>query len=144
MQICQCCGQPIKAKRSAAAPTFRGYDDWTKAHSEAKRAAMAAHGLNWKLADGASVVATLPAAWVSCKVFGRTSKSPRDVRLPAARFWADGLLPRGPVYTADYARETDATITATRDAAEMRAIAYQQSIINEREARARLELAEAA
>jgi hypothetical protein len=51
------------------------------------------------------VIARLPAAWVACKVFGRVSKSPRDVRMPAARFWPNGLLPIGPEYVEDYARE---------------------------------------
>jgi len=92
------------------------------------------------------VLATLPAAWVSCKVFGRTSKSPRDVRLPAAQYWPGGLLPRGPVYGTDHARETDATIEATHAATQARWDAYQDSVRQEREAfaRASLELAEAA
>jgi hypothetical protein len=103
--ICICCGQPIKAKRSTAAKavTFKGYDDWSPAHTAAKQAAAAAYGDHWHLVPGASVIATLPAAWVSCKVFGRTSKTPRDGRIPAARFWPNGMLPNGPAYVGEYA-----------------------------------------
>lgn len=104
--ICPCCGQRVRAKRARTAPTFKGYDDWSPAHTRAKQRACAELGFDWKLISGASVIATLPAAWVACKVFGRTSKSPRDVRLPAARFWDNGLLPAGPAYGDEYAWET--------------------------------------
>ena len=107
MVICQCCGQPIKAQRAPRkAPTFKGYADWSPAHTRAKMRACAELGASWKLIAGASVIATLPAAWVSCKVFGRTSRTPRDVRLPAARFWDAGMLPAGPDYGAEYSWET--------------------------------------
>jgi len=81
--------------------TFKNYDDFSAANRAAKLAACEAHGLHWHLVPGASALARLPAAWVACKVFGRTSKSPRDVRLPAARFWPNGLLPVGPEYAAE-------------------------------------------
>jgi hypothetical protein len=110
--ICICCGQPIRAAgqtgavRSARlAPKFKGYDDFSPAHTAAKRAACAELGLLWTLVPGASMPVRLPAAWVACKVFGRVSKSPRDVRMPAARVWPNGLLPIGPEYFEDYARE---------------------------------------
>jgi hypothetical protein len=106
--ICECCGQPIRASRKPARPVFKGYDDFTLAVMAAKNAAVSELGLHWRLMPGASVLATLPAAWVACKVFGRTSKSPRDTRLPAARFWANGLLPVGPEYAAEYAWEKPA------------------------------------
>jgi len=103
--FCECCGQPIRASRKPARPVFKGYDDFTPALVAAKNAAVAELGLHWHLLPGASVIATLPAAWVACKVFGRTSKAPRDTRLPAARFWQNGLLPVGPDYAAEYAWE---------------------------------------
>ena len=104
--ICICCGQPIRAARAAkAAPKFKGYDDFSAANVAAKRAACAELGLSWALVPGASAIARLPAAWVACKVFGRVSKSPRDVRLPAARFWPNGLLPVGPEYAEEGPRE---------------------------------------
>jgi hypothetical protein len=87
------------------APKFKGYDDFSPAHTAAKRAACAELGLRWALVPGASVIARLPAAWVACKVFGRVSKSPRDVRTPAARFWPNGLLPIGPEYAEEGPRE---------------------------------------
>jgi hypothetical protein len=89
-----------------AAKSFRAYDDFTAAHSAAKAAACAALGPRWSLAPRASVLGRVPAAWVACKVFGRVSKSPRDMRMPAACYWPGGALPVGPVYSADYARET--------------------------------------
>jgi len=106
-KICECCGQPIKAVRAKApkAPTFKGYDDWAPAHLAAKMAACAELGDHWAILPGASVIARVPAAWVACKVFARVSKSPRDLRMPAARFWPNGLLPRGPEYAAEYPRE---------------------------------------
>jgi len=112
--FCECCGQQIRAVRNPAAkaPRFKGYDDYAAASVAAKNAAAAELGLHWHLVPGASVLATLPAAWVACKVFGRTSKSPRDVRLPAARFWANGLLPLGPDYAAEYAWEPAAAVVA--------------------------------
>jgi hypothetical protein len=112
--ICHCCGQPIKVARAKApkAPTFKGYDDWAAAHLAAKLAACAALGDHWAILPGASVIARVPAAWVSCKVFGRTSKSPRDMRIPAARFWPNGLLPRGPEYALEGPREPELTSEA--------------------------------
>lgn len=101
-QICQCCGQPIRAKR-AKAPTFKGYDDFIPVLQIAKYAAQAARGDHWAIIPGASVMARLPAAWTRCKVFGRISASPRDRRLPAAQFWPDGILPAGPEYAGEYA-----------------------------------------
>lgn len=97
---CTCCGQVIRMKRRTA-PTFKGYDDWTPAVQAAKQAACDELGELWAIKPGASILATVPAAWVSCKVFGRVSHSPRDMRLPAARFWPDGLLPRGPEYATE-------------------------------------------
>jgi len=109
--FCECCGQQIRARKPTR-PVFKGYDDFCPAVVTAKNAAAAELGLHWHLVAGASVLATLPAAWVACKVFGRTSKSPRDVRLPAARFWANGLLPVGPDYAEEYAWEPDAPAIA--------------------------------
>jgi hypothetical protein len=110
-RICECCGQPIKAARAKApkAPTFKSYDDWAPAHLAAKLAACADLGVHWAIQPGASVIARVPAAWVACKVFARVSKSPRDVRMPAARFWPNGLLPRGPEYAVEYRREPELT-----------------------------------
>jgi hypothetical protein len=131
-RICECCGQAIKPARAKApkAPTFKGYDDWSAAHLAAKLAACAELGDHWAILPGASVIARVPAAWVACKVFARVSKSPRDVRMPAARFWPNGLLPRGPDYPtegryeptltraemADWHATREATANAMREA----------------------------
>lgn len=84
------------------AKSFKNYDDFSAANVAAKRAVAADVGLHWHLVPGASAMARLPAAWTACKVFSRVSRSPRDVRLPAARYWPNGTLPIGPEYTAEY------------------------------------------
>lgn len=99
---------------------YQGYADFQAAHTLAKYAAYFELGPYWKLVRGASVRARLPATWVRCPVslissgaangpgksrVLRYSKSPRDIRLPAACFWEHGL-PEGPEYFAEYAWET--------------------------------------
>ena len=86
--------------------SFKSYEDFSPVSFAAKCAAVDAHGLLWALVPGASVLARLPAPWTACKVFGRVSRSPRDVRLPAARFWPNGALPIGPEYGAEGPRES--------------------------------------
>lgn len=94
-------------KGAASEPVkIRDYDSYVAARAEAVAACIADHGLSWKLAEGASVPCRLPAKWTACKVFGRVSRSPRDMRLPAAQYWPGGILPEGPEYFADYPRET--------------------------------------
>jgi hypothetical protein len=112
--ICECCGQPIRARKSAPkAPTFKAWADWMPAHRAAKLAACNLHGDRWSIQPGAYVHARLPAAWVACKVFGRVSKTPRDVRLPAAQFWPNGMLPAGPEYAAPASARVTADIVVT-------------------------------
>ena len=123
-RICECCGQTVKAKRAAKAPavkalvaSFKGYDDFAPALDAAKAAARAALGNRWDLVLGATAIARVPAAWTRCKVYGRTSTGPRDMRLPVAEFWPSGVLPVGPEYAADYKREpshNEAAETARR------------------------------
>lgn len=103
-------------------PTYKDHADFQAAHTLAKYAACYELGPHWKLVRGASVMARLPAAWVRCPVgqsIGangnstgkaiRYCKTPRDVRLPADCFWADGL-PEGPEYFAEYQWESAAAI----------------------------------
>ena len=82
------------------------YDSFVAALGVAKAATCKAAGLGWAMQAGLSVMATVPARWVSCKVFGRISKAPRDQRLPAPRFWPGGQLPAGAIVVADSPRET--------------------------------------
>jgi hypothetical protein len=97
--ICQCCGQPIRAKRATRiAKSFTGYDDFVPAFNAARHAAIAALGARWYLEPGASLYGRVPAAWASCKVYGRSSNAPRDQRFPAAQYWPGGMLPAGPEY----------------------------------------------
>lgn len=108
-----------------ARPSYKGHADFQAAHTLAKYAAAFELGLHWKLVPGASVRARLPAAWVTHKVGVmqsnsvngsgtkgraiRTCRTPRDVRLPAACFWENGL-PIGPEYFAEYDWEAAAQI----------------------------------
>ena len=92
--------------------SFKGYDDWSPAHTAAKWRAVEAHGLCWALVPGAFVRCRVPASWVACRVYGRTSRSPRDIRMPAAHFWPDGRLPIGP----EYERAAPFTLTPTEEA----------------------------
>jgi hypothetical protein len=96
-------GRAAETGVPTVAKSFKGYDDFSAANVAAKRAVAADVGLAWHLVSGASVLARLPATWTACKVFARVSRSPRDVRLPAARYWPNGILPVGPVYEAEYA-----------------------------------------
>lgn len=108
-------------------PSYKGHADFQAAHTLAKYAAAFELGLHWKLVPGASVRARLPAAWVRCPISAggsgingsgrgrvlRYSKSARDIRLPAACFWEDGL-PVGPEYFAEYPWETAPMFCAIR------------------------------
>ena len=105
--------------------TFRGYDDFVPAYNAARAAIAVELGANWHLFPTAYQWARVPAPWASCKVFGRTSKAPRDMRLPAARYWPTGKLPVGPEYApvsigqirqrrADLIAQHRALVTSTR------------------------------
>lgn len=98
--ICQCCGQPIRAKaaKKPRGKTYKGYDDFVPDYNAARHAIAADLGSHWHLIPEASVWARVPSAWVACKVFGRTSSAPRDMRLPAAKYWPGGAMPVGPEY----------------------------------------------
>ena len=119
--VCACCGQTIKAtKARASAKSFKAWADFTPALMAARKAAVAALGERWHLVPGASVWARVPTAWVSCKVFARSSVTPRDIRMPAAKFWPAGALPIG----AEYAEPTacvDSTPGIMARRAELRA-----------------------
>lgn len=84
----------------AVSKTFRGYDDFVVAYNAARKNIVLALGANWHLVPAAYQWARVPAAWASCKVFGRVSKAPRDMRIPNARYWPEGKLPVGPEYAA--------------------------------------------
>lgn len=103
---------------------YRDYVDFQAAHKDAREQACYELGPLWKLVPGASVLARLPAKWVTCKIGVtpgvnkragkalRVARSPRDVRLPAAEFWEDGELPVGPEYFEEYAWDDGSAIPA--------------------------------
>lgn len=76
--------------------TFKGYDDFVPAFNEARGKAIELYGEHWHLVT--QLIGTVPSCWVTAKVFGRTSKAPRDQHFPPAIFWPNGELPKGPVY----------------------------------------------
>jgi hypothetical protein len=84
----------------------RDYDSFVAALAIAKAAACRAAGLAWAVQPGLSIMATVPVRWVSCKIFGGTSRAPRDQRLPAPRFWPGGALPAGAVVVVEGPRES--------------------------------------
>jgi len=102
---------------SKVTKSFRGYDDFVVAYNAARANIAASLGANWHLVPAAYQWARVPAPWASCKVFGRTSKAPRDMRLPNARYWPDGTLPVGPEY-AEPAPRNVATVAMFREMAE--------------------------
>lgn len=79
------------------ANTFRNYEGFAAAWNEAASNARDTLGPQWHL-DSGTVCARVPATWVACKVFGRVSRSPRDMHIPAACFWPANDLPVGPEY----------------------------------------------
>ena len=79
-----------------AVNTYRGYDDFMAARWIAAQAAGESLGSSWHLIPGASVWARVPAAWVRWQGTAVSGKSPRDMILPAARYWPGGTLPVGP------------------------------------------------
>jgi hypothetical protein len=68
------------------------------AYTRAREAAARAVGVRWYLDPAVTVKARVPVAWVACKLSRSTSTSPRDINVPRAEFWPDGLLPLGPEY----------------------------------------------
>jgi antirestriction protein ArdC len=88
------------------APTIRDYDSFIAALAIAKAGACRVAGMRWAIKPGASVLARVPSRWVACKVFNRTSRAPRDMRLPAAKFWPGSVLPAGADIAPDAPRET--------------------------------------
>jgi len=78
--------------------SYKGWDDFAPAFTAARQAAADAFGPRWYLNPDLSMHARLPAGWTSCRTFGRTSVSPRDVNFPRAQFWPGGILPTGPEY----------------------------------------------
>lgn len=99
---CPHCGgslAPAAPRRPAAG--FAGHDDFHAALAAATARAVAAHGPRWPLIPAARVMARVPAAWSRYRIFRRTVAGRRDLALPAARFWPNGVLPIG----ADYASE---------------------------------------
>ena len=78
--------------------TFAGWDDFMPAYTAAREAVAGRVGERWYLDPTVALKARVPGAWVSCRVVGRTSASPRDVTMPRAEFWPGGALPVGPEY----------------------------------------------
>jgi hypothetical protein len=84
--------------------SHRARADFVPDLMQAREAATAEFGERWDLQPEAFIRARLPAQWASVQVVSgkghRTSRAPRDQKLPIARFWPGGVLPVGPIYEA--------------------------------------------
>jgi antirestriction protein ArdC len=96
------------------APVCRDYDSFVAALAIAKAAPCRIAGAMWALKPGMAVLARVPARWVACKVFSRTSRAPRDMRLPSAIFWPGGKLPAGAIVGVEPPRETGPIVFGNR------------------------------
>lgn len=89
--------EPAKQARLAGS-AFRSWDDWHPVWRAACQAAAGEHGGQWHL-HPETLNARIPAAWANIKLpIGTTKHGPRDIHIPAARFWPGGVLPCGPEY----------------------------------------------
>jgi len=79
------------------AHTIRNFDDYTAMRRMACEAAGFTTATSVVDYFARTVPVTIPAKWSNCKIFGGTKRGPRDVRVPLARYWPGGELPRGMV-----------------------------------------------
>ena len=94
-----------KAFRAAEPPKHRrlgggitSWDQWHPMWRAACQAAAGEHGPQWHL-HPETCNGRIPTAWANIKLpIGTTKHGPRDVHIPAARFWPGGVLPVGPEY----------------------------------------------
>lgn len=100
----------LRAAKPAKAATSRrkvtALEFWRR-HGLAVDRIRAVYGDGWKCRAplGETELVTVPACWRSFKTErGTTLQWGRDHRMPAAQYWADGLLPTGLAVTPDYAR----------------------------------------
>ena len=111
--------QVAKPKRLTGGNTYRGHTDFSPAFFAAQMRAIEAHGKNWWANPDLTLLATVPAAWVACKLSnGRVSRSPRDVHFPRAQFWPGGILPTGPEYAEYYKIDPSGDVRITGPARE--------------------------
>lgn len=74
----------------------------------AKASAHAEYGNRWFLVSGASQLITIPARLASFKgPLGTTIKMRRDLRVPAVRYWQDGVFPDGVSVTLECAPDPE-------------------------------------
>jgi hypothetical protein len=90
--------EPRKSRAIGVRKSYTCWDDFMPAYTRAREAAARAVGVRWYLDPAVTVKARVPVAWVACKLSRSTSTSPRDINVPRAEFWPDGLLPLGPEY----------------------------------------------
>ena len=95
----------LPATRAAEPPKHRrlgggitSWDQWDPMWRAACQAAAGEHGPQWHL-HPETCNGRIPTAWANIKLpIGTTKHGPRDVHIPAARFWPGGVLPVGPEY----------------------------------------------
>jgi hypothetical protein len=89
--------EPAKQARLSGS-AFRCWDDFHPAWRAAVTRAREELGPRWDL-DLSTLNARVPGAWVRIKLStGATIAGPRDIHIPAPRFWPGGVLPCGPEY----------------------------------------------
>lgn len=88
--------EPPKQRRLGGGIT--SWDQWDPMWRAAAQAAAGEHGPQWHL-HPETLNGRISTAWANIKLpIGTTKHGPRDVHIPAARFWPGGVLPVGPEY----------------------------------------------
>jgi hypothetical protein len=98
-----------KAKAVTKRVEKMGAEKFWRLYGDAVARCTSEHGANWKCSApiGRTVLVSLPACYRSYRgPLGTMIKYRRDHRVPAAQFWAGGLLPDGLVIVAEASRET--------------------------------------
>jgi hypothetical protein len=91
--------RPAKPLRLAGS-AFSSWEDWWPVCRAARARASADLGARWDL-DASTLHARIPSAWANIKLaIGGTKHGPRDIHMPAAKYWPGGVLPYGPEYAA--------------------------------------------
>jgi len=115
-----------KAAKASQKGRIGALEFWRR-HGLAVDAIRAEYGDNWKIKApyGETEIVSVPNGWRSCTTERGTKLNwPRDARVPAARFWADGKLPPALTVIPDYPRSTGHAKDEVRDDAWLLAHGY--------------------
>jgi len=105
--------KPAKPLRLAGS-AFSSWDDWWPVCRAARARAASELGARWDL-DASTMHARIPSAWANIKLpIGVVKHGPRDIHVPAAKYWPAGVLPAGPEYAGRGPAEVRKSATVTR------------------------------